>query len=58
MQATISFIHSIAETSNKKFKHLSASLKGVLSNETYQKVILFSGILGLLLLAANLEKFV
>ncbi len=58
MQATISFIHSVAEVSTKKFKNLSASIKKALSNETYQKVILFAGILGLLLLAANLEKFV
>lgn len=58
MQATINFIQAVATTSGNTLKRALASVKATLSNETTQKMVLFATILGLLFLAANLDKIV
>lgn len=56
MQATINFIQAVANTSGNTLKKALANAKATLSNETTQKMVLFATILGLLFLAANLDK--
>ncbi len=52
---SIPFIHAIAHVSKETIYQKVATVKAILTNETVQKIVLFSTILGLLLIAANLE---
>lgn len=51
----IPFIQSVVSTSKNVVVEKVAYIKATLANETVQKIVLFSTILGLLLVAANLE---
>jgi len=52
---SIPFIQAIAQTSKATINKKMMDIHAILTNETVQKIVLFSTILGLLLIAANLE---
>lgn len=52
----ISYIQGIASTVQNTLTQQVANIKAILANETFQKILLFSTILGLLLVAANLDS--
>lgn len=52
----ISFKQALSLSIKNGVQKKAAYIRGVLANETIQKILLFSAIIGLLLLAANLDK--
>jgi hypothetical protein len=51
----ISYIHALGISIRNGVQKKAAYIKAVVTNETTQKILLFAAIIGLLLLAANLD---
>lgn len=52
----ISYIQALGISIRNGLQKKAAYIKAVVTNETTQKILLFAAIIGLLILAANLDK--